>query len=89
MAINASWNRRYGPGGGTRRLHQFYKKKQKRFFLFEEEEVWGQSRQAVAKMRGFENRSAAYLKVREHRKRKNTAFAARHHAIGTTLQGAK
>jgi len=22
MTINALWNRRYGPGGGTRRLHQ-------------------------------------------------------------------
>ena len=21
MAINAAWNKRYGPGGGTRRLH--------------------------------------------------------------------
>jgi hypothetical protein len=23
IAINAAWNRRYGPGGGTRRLHHF------------------------------------------------------------------
>ena len=22
MAINATWNKRYGPGGSTRRLHQ-------------------------------------------------------------------
>jgi hypothetical protein len=22
MVINVAWNRRYGPGGGTRRLHQ-------------------------------------------------------------------
>lgn len=25
MTINGLWNRRYGPGGGTRRLHQFRK----------------------------------------------------------------
>lgn len=23
MTINALWNRRYGPGGGTRRLHHY------------------------------------------------------------------
>jgi hypothetical protein len=29
----------------------------------------------------FENRSAAYIFVREHRKRRKPPFAARHHAF--------
>jgi hypothetical protein len=36
MAINVIWNRRSGPGGGTRRLH--HKRSRKRPFL------WGRNR---------------------------------------------
>ena len=52
MAINALWNRRCGPGGGTRRLHHFH-----RF----EGNVSGETRYDVAKIVTFKNRSASVL----------------------------